>query len=108
VYITIGDGGNREGLATKWLAQTPVSAYRMATYGHGELEVVNVRLYGKEQPQQPRQKSHTTYTPPCTTGHQRTLDVAHQPRRGEQNGGRAVDCEGAGLLMRLYFEAPTE
>jgi hypothetical protein len=34
--------------------------------------------------------------------------VAHQPRRGEQNGGRAVDCEGAGLLMRLYFEAPTE
>ena len=41
MYITIGDGGNREGLATKWLAQTPVSAYRMATYGHGELEVVN-------------------------------------------------------------------
>jgi hypothetical protein len=41
VYITIGDGGNREGLAAKWLAQTPVSAYRMATYGHGELEVVN-------------------------------------------------------------------
>jgi hypothetical protein len=34
--------------------------------------------------------------------------VAHQPRRGEQNGGRAVDCEGAGLLMRLYFEAPTD
>jgi hypothetical protein len=41
VYITIGDGGNREGLATKWLAQTPVSAFRMATYGHGELQVVN-------------------------------------------------------------------
>ena len=32
VYITIGDGGNREGLATTWLKQTPVSAYRMATY----------------------------------------------------------------------------
>ena len=41
MYITIGDGGNREGLATKWLAQTPVSAFRMATYGHGELQVVN-------------------------------------------------------------------
>ena len=41
VFINVGDGGNREGLATKWLAQTPVSAYRMATYGHGELEVVN-------------------------------------------------------------------
>ena len=41
VYITIGDGGKREGLATKWLTQTPVSAYRMATYGHGELSVVN-------------------------------------------------------------------
>ena len=39
--FTIGDGGNREGLATKWLAETPVSAYRMATYGHGELTVVN-------------------------------------------------------------------
>ena len=41
VYITIGDGGNREGLATKWLAQTPVSAYREATYGHGELTLIN-------------------------------------------------------------------
>jgi hypothetical protein len=41
VYITIGDGGNREGLASKWLAQTPVSAYRMATYGHGEITLVN-------------------------------------------------------------------
>jgi len=41
VYITIGDGGNREGLATRWLAQTSVSAFREATYGHGELEVFN-------------------------------------------------------------------
>jgi hypothetical protein len=41
VYITIGDGGNREGLAAKWLAQTPVSAFRQATFGHGELVVVN-------------------------------------------------------------------
>ena len=41
VHITIGDGGNREGLATKWLAQTPVSAFRMASYGHGELTIAN-------------------------------------------------------------------
>ena len=41
VYITIGDGGNREGLASKWLAQTPVSAFRQATFGHGELVIVN-------------------------------------------------------------------
>ena len=39
VYITIGDGGNREGLASKWLPTTPVSAFRMATYGHGELAI---------------------------------------------------------------------
>ena len=41
MYRTIGDGGNREGLAAKWLAQTPVSAYRMATYGHGEIQILN-------------------------------------------------------------------
>ena len=41
VYITIGDGGNREGLATKWLAETPVSAFREATYGHGEITLIN-------------------------------------------------------------------
>lgn len=41
VYITIGDGGNREGLATKWLSQTPISAFRQATYGHGEIVIVN-------------------------------------------------------------------
>ena len=41
VHITIGDGGNREGLATKWLAETPMSAYRMATYGHGEITLYN-------------------------------------------------------------------
>lgn len=40
-HITIGDGGNREGLASKWLAQPSYSAFRMASYGHGELAVVN-------------------------------------------------------------------
>jgi hypothetical protein len=41
VYITIGDGGNREGLASKWIPQTPVSAFREATYGHGEITCIN-------------------------------------------------------------------
>lgn len=41
-YITIGDGGNREGLATSWINPQPVwSAFRQASYGHGELEIVN-------------------------------------------------------------------
>ena len=42
VYITIGDGGNREGLATKWINPQPsTSIIRQASYGHGELTVVN-------------------------------------------------------------------
>jgi acid phosphatase type 7 len=40
VYITIGDGGNREGLATTWNSPQPDwSLFRMASYGHGELAV---------------------------------------------------------------------
>ena len=42
VYFTVGDGGNREGLAAKWVEPCPEwSVYRQATYGHGELEAVN-------------------------------------------------------------------
>lgn len=41
-YITIGDGGNAEGLATGWVEPQPVwSAYRQASYGHGELVIFN-------------------------------------------------------------------
>jgi hypothetical protein len=41
-YITIGDGGNREGLADTWMSPQPSwSAFRQASYGHGELQVVN-------------------------------------------------------------------
>ena len=41
-YITIGDGGNKEGLASNWVEPQPVwSAYRQASYGFGELHVVN-------------------------------------------------------------------
>ncbi|GAB4856440.1 Probable purple acid phosphatase 20 [Ancistrocladus abbreviatus] len=42
VYITIGDGGNREGLATKYMEPQPkISIFREASFGHGELEIVN-------------------------------------------------------------------
>jgi hypothetical protein len=41
-YITIGDGGNAEGLATGWVSPQPAwSAFRQASYGHGELLVLN-------------------------------------------------------------------
>ncbi|KAK7378784.1 hypothetical protein VNO80_04231 [Phaseolus coccineus] len=42
VHITIGDGGNREGLATKYIDPKPeISMFREASFGHGILEVVN-------------------------------------------------------------------
>jgi predicted phosphohydrolase len=41
-YITIGDGGNKEGLADEWIEPQPDwSVYRMASYGFGELRVIN-------------------------------------------------------------------
>ncbi|CAA7394417.1 unnamed protein product [Spirodela intermedia] len=42
LHITIGDGGNREGLATRYLDPQPDwSAFREASFGHGELKIVN-------------------------------------------------------------------
>lgn len=42
VHITIGDGGNREGLAQTFLDPKPDwSLYREASFGHGTLQVVN-------------------------------------------------------------------
>ncbi|XP_022766099.1 probable purple acid phosphatase 20 [Durio zibethinus] len=42
VHITIGDGGNREGLASKYMYPTPeMSIFREASFGHGQLEVFN-------------------------------------------------------------------
>ncbi|GAB4833395.1 Probable purple acid phosphatase 20 [Ancistrocladus abbreviatus] len=42
VYITIGDGGNREGLASNYMDPQPdISLFREASFGHGELEVAN-------------------------------------------------------------------
>jgi len=41
-YITIGDGGNKEGLAVPWEEPQPEwSLFRQASYGHGELTVYN-------------------------------------------------------------------
>ncbi|PIM97091.1 Purple acid phosphatase [Handroanthus impetiginosus] len=42
VHITIGDGGNREGLAYKYIEPQPEwSIFREASFGHGELNMVN-------------------------------------------------------------------
>ncbi|KAF9626377.1 hypothetical protein IFM89_032793 [Coptis chinensis] len=42
VYITIGDGGNIEGLANKFTEPQPsYSAYREASFGHAMLEIKN-------------------------------------------------------------------
>ncbi|KAL4339590.1 hypothetical protein GQ457_08G007380 [Hibiscus cannabinus] len=42
VHITIGDGGNREGLAQKYVQPKPEwSVFREASFGHGELKIVN-------------------------------------------------------------------
>lgn len=42
MYLTVGDGGNREGLATDWLNPQPVwSVKRESSFGFGQLNVVN-------------------------------------------------------------------
>lgn len=42
VYLTVGDGGNREGLALKFENPSPsISAFREASFGHGRLRVYN-------------------------------------------------------------------
>ncbi|GKB90105.1 probable purple acid phosphatase 20 [Tanacetum coccineum] len=42
VHITIGDGGNREGLASKYKDPQPIiSLFREASFGHAHLQVVN-------------------------------------------------------------------
>lgn len=42
IHITIGDGGNREGLYTKWVSPQPsTSAFRQSEYGHGELTITS-------------------------------------------------------------------
>lgn len=41
-YITIGDGGNAEGLATGWVEPQPSwSVFRQASYGFGAFQVIN-------------------------------------------------------------------
>ncbi|KAI3826115.1 hypothetical protein L1987_00158 [Smallanthus sonchifolius] len=42
VHITIGDGGNLHGLASNYAEPQPtISAFREASFGHGQFEVVN-------------------------------------------------------------------
>ncbi|KAH1115019.1 hypothetical protein J1N35_008397 [Gossypium stocksii] len=41
-YITVGDGGNQEGLAGRFLDPQPeYSAFREASHGHSTLEIQN-------------------------------------------------------------------
>mmetsp|Transcript_38110 Transcript_38110/g.96452 ORF Transcript_38110/g.96452 Transcript_38110/m.96452 type:complete len:178 (+) Transcript_38110:1624-2157(+) len=41
-YLNIGDGGNREGLASAWRDPQPAhSAYREDSYGHGILRILS-------------------------------------------------------------------
>ncbi|CAI5953726.1 unnamed protein product [Closterium sp. NIES-64] len=45
IYITIGDGGNKEGLATRYLSPSPEwSIFQEASFGHGEL-----KIFGKQK-----------------------------------------------------------
>lgn len=42
MYINIGDGGNKEGLAKDYIQPAPsISIFREASFGHGRLEVMN-------------------------------------------------------------------
>ncbi|KAJ8754113.1 hypothetical protein K2173_002011 [Erythroxylum novogranatense] len=41
VYITIGDGGNREGLALMFKNPTSLSVYREPSFGHGRLRIID-------------------------------------------------------------------
>lgn len=42
LYVTIGDGGNREGLALKFKdPPSPLSLYREPSFGHGRLRILN-------------------------------------------------------------------
>ncbi|KAG6527675.1 probable purple acid phosphatase 20 [Zingiber officinale] len=42
VHITIGDGGNKEGLATRYQDPQPeISVFREASFGHGRFELAN-------------------------------------------------------------------
>ncbi|CAN1277276.1 Purple acid phosphatase 22 [Linum perenne] len=44
VYITVGDGGNHEGLALKFKTPaSPLSLYREASFGHGRLRILDDR-----------------------------------------------------------------
>ncbi|CAE6076029.1 unnamed protein product [Arabidopsis arenosa] len=42
MYITIGDGGNREGLALRFnKPQSPLSVFRESSFGHGRLRIID-------------------------------------------------------------------
>jgi hypothetical protein len=45
MHVTIGDGGNREGLYTSWVTPTPAwSAFHKSEYGSGTLTFYNASV----------------------------------------------------------------
>ncbi|KAL9228033.1 hypothetical protein vseg_003651 [Gypsophila vaccaria] len=41
IHITIGDGGNREGLSKSFLEPKEITIFREASFGYGQLDVIN-------------------------------------------------------------------
>jgi hypothetical protein len=70
VYINIGDGGNREGLAETYDDPQPGwSAYREASFGHGMFELKNAThalwQWHRNQDAQPVVSDEVTLPPAC-------------------------------------------
>jgi hypothetical protein len=101
-YITIGDGGNREGLSTDWLSPQPVwSAFRQASYGHGELTVFNSTHMHWDWHQNP-DVSTSAAVPPFVT-HALTLSsiVCSWNRQSPMRFGSSRDRLRVGRLSRV-------
>jgi hypothetical protein len=96
-YITVGNGGNHEGLYDEWLPKPPYSVFRDGRfYGHGELKVYN--------------HSHLkwTWTPNHEQGDNLPKDeVWLRPRPdaatllAQQQQAHAVAAPAGGTAMRL-------
>ncbi len=98
VYITIGDGGNREGLATKWGTPTPVSALRVSTYGHGEIVIYNATTIGWEWHGEWRDSRAPRARAAALTRDAPSSRLDREPGRRVQGRRRDLHHEGAGRV----------